>query len=187
MESQAVSKEPRLGPSLDGFFKNWLREIPDFPIQGIRFKDLAPVLAQPGALSDAVSSIAPVVEPLEANTLLAIDARGFVLGAALADRLRCGFVMVRKPGKLPGSVHGFDYTCEYCSGRLEVSQGLIRQSSRCLIVDDLLATGGTARATADFVSSLGAVVAGYAFLVEIQFLMGRGRLTDAPVTTLFKC
>jgi adenine phosphoribosyltransferase len=118
---------------------------------------------------------------------LAVDARGFILGAALADRAEAGLVMVRKPGKLPGDVHRFAYTCEHCSGHLEVSEGVVNQGDRCLIVDDLLATGGTARATADFSIERGAFVVGYCFMVEIEALEGRKRLHDGPIHTIFSC
>lgn len=164
-----------------------LREMPNFPIDGLLFKDISPMLAQRGFVNKAISAIEPLVSPLGVEAVLAIDARGFVLGAPLSDRLGSGLVMVRKPGKLPGDVHSFEYTCEYCSGRLEVTAGLIQPNLRCLIVDDLLATGGTARATADFVLSQGGVVVGYAFMLEIEALQGRERLKDAPVVRLFKC
>lgn len=180
-----------LGPALtretEGALRASLREIPHFPVSGILFKDLAPLLARPGAVTDCVSALHPLVARLEADVLLAIDARGFILGAALADRLRCGFVMVRKPGKLPGDVHAFDYSCEYCDGQLEVTDGAIRPGLRCLIVDDLLATGGTARATADFVTRRGGQVVGFAFMLEIEALAGRRCLTDAPVFSIMRC
>ncbi|MBV8190012.1 MAG: adenine phosphoribosyltransferase [Alphaproteobacteria bacterium] len=172
---------------LDGVFRAGLREVPHFPIDGILFKDIAPLLAKPGILTKAVAAIEPLVAPLQVESIMAIDARGFVIGAALADRLGAGFVMVRKPGKLPGKVHSFDYTCEYCSGRLEVTEGALQPGLKCLVVDDLLATGGTARATADFAKSLGAEVIGYTFLIEIEALKGRERLDDAPVVTLLRC
>jgi adenine phosphoribosyltransferase len=168
-------------------FRDGLRDVPHFPIEGILFKDIAPVLAKRGALTQAVSAIDSMVAGLEAQKVLAVDARGFVLGAALADRLEAGFVMVRKPGKLPGPVHSFAYTCEYCSGRLEVTEGLREEGDRCLVIDDLLATGGTARATADFIRARGALVVGFCFMVEIVALRGRGRLYEAPVFTLFRC
>jgi adenine phosphoribosyltransferase len=145
------------------------------------------MLARRGALANAVSAIEPLVAPLNVDAVLAVDARGFVLGAALCDRLGSGLVMVRKPGKLPGEVLSFDYTCEYCTGRLEVTAGLVYTGLRCLIVDDLLATGGTARATADFTVSQGAIVVGYAFMLEIEALKGRDRLNDAPVVSVVRC
>ena len=164
-----------------------LRDIPDFPVSGILFKDIAPLLARPGALTDLLSDTLSQMRDIEVDVILAVDARGFVLGAALADRLEAGFVMVRKPGKLPGKVISFDYTCEYCAGVLQVTAGLVHDGLRCLIVDDLLATGGTARATADFVKTQGGDVVGYAFMLEIEALGGRVRLDDAPVFSAMRC
>ncbi|MCK1326587.1 adenine phosphoribosyltransferase [Bradyrhizobium sp. 156] len=177
---------PVLGTELHLALRGALREVPHFPISGILFKDISPMLARPAALADAVSAIEPVVAPLGAEAVLAIDARGFVLGSALSDRLRSGLVLVRKPGKLPGEVQSFDYTCEYCSSRLEVTAGLIQSGLKCLVVDDLLATGGTARATANLVISQGATVVGYAFMLEIEALKGREQLDDAPVVSLLR-
>ncbi|PIG92850.1 adenine phosphoribosyltransferase [Gloeocapsopsis sp. IPPAS B-1203] len=176
-----------LSSELQTFFLANVHEIEHFPIANILFKDIAPVLAQPGMLSRAVSAISPVVMELKPDKILAVDARGFILGAALADRTEAGLVMVRKPGKLPGTVHRFAYTCEYSSGHLEVTDGVIDYGDRCLIVDDLLATGGTARATSDFTVERGAIVVGYCFMVEIEALEGRKRLHDGPVHTIFRC
>jgi adenine phosphoribosyltransferase len=162
-----------------------IRVIDDFPISGIRFKDIAPALAEPGVLSSVLNAAEPVAAALAPDRLLAVDARGFILGAALADRLRAGLVLVRKPGKLPGEVDRFDYTCEYCSGQLEVTAGSVRRGDRCLVVDDVLATGGTARAVADYARTLGATVVGYCFMLEIVPLLGRARLQDAPVFAFF--
>jgi adenine phosphoribosyltransferase len=178
---------PELAPELDGSFRSALREVPHFPIEGILFKDLAPMLARPGALTDAVSALYPLVASLNPDAVLAVDARGFILGAVLADRLGAGFIMVRKPGKLPGDVQSFDYTCEYSTGQLEVTSGLVSRGLRCLVVDDLLATGGTARATADFVRAQSGLVVGFAFMLEIQVLEGRKQLDDAPVISLLRC
>ncbi|GAX45434.1 adenine phosphoribosyltransferase [Tolypothrix sp. NIES-4075] len=186
MQTEKVVSQPELSPRLIRLFDEYLSEIPDFPIKGILFKDIAPVLGRKGVLTDVISTLEPFITPLDVDVILAVDARGFILGGALAASLHTGFVMVRKPGKLPGKVQSFEYTCEYSSGTLEVSEGVIEKSARCLIVDDLLATGGTARATADFVYSLGANVVGYSFLVEIEALKGRDRLTDSPVFTLFR-
>jgi adenine phosphoribosyltransferase len=186
LTDQPLSELPA-NRALEALFRDGLKEVPDFPLPGIVFKDIAPMLARPGALTSCVAALAPAVRELQPDTLLAVDARGFVIGGALADRLGCGLVMVRKPGKLPGSVSSFDYANEYGSGRLEVTSGVIAPGARCLVVDDLIATGGTARATGDFVRSIGASVVGYAFLVEIGFLHGRSRLTGAPVLTLFRC
>jgi adenine phosphoribosyltransferase len=172
---------------LDGFLRSALRDVRDFPIDGIMFKDIAPLLARRGAVSRIAAAMAPAMEKLRADAVMAIDARGFILGAVLADRLGAALVLVRKPGKLPGAVQAFDYTCEYCSGRLEVTEGALAPGQRVLVVDDVLATGGTARATADFAQAQGAVVAGYGFLLEIAAIGGRSRLADAPVTAILRC
>ena len=182
--------DAKVKPDVDAVrasLRNTLRDVPGFPSAEIVFKDISPLLARPGALADAVSILEPDVFNLDVEAVLAIDARGFVLGAAIADRLRCGLVMVRKPGKLPGSVDAFDYTCEYCSGRLEVTSGLLHRGLRCLVVDDVLATGGTARATADYAASKGGNVVGYAFLLEIEALRGREKLFEAPVESVLCC
>lgn len=169
---------------LEEELRNGIATVPDFPVPGIQFKDIAPLLARPGIVQRIAAALAADVAQLQVDTVLAIDARGFVVGAPLADRLGAGFVMVRKPGKLPGRTLGFDYACEYCTGRLEITDGTVRAGARCLVVDDLLATGGTARATADCIVGLGGAVVGYCFLVELAFLGGRTRLADAPVASL---
>lgn len=173
--------------TLLNLFRSKLPEVQDFPIKGIKFKDIAPFLGSKGAISRCSSVMADMVEDLRIDKILAIDARGFILGAALSDRLQSGFVMVRKPGKLPGAVKRFDYTCEYRTGALEVSCGMIRPGDRCLVLDDLLATGGTARATADHAKAEGAEVVGFSFMIEITALGGRERLREGPVATLFQC
>ena len=168
-------------------FDNTVTNTPDFPIKGIQFKDIAPFLAKPGALTKSARVMSELVGALGIDKILAVDARGFILGAALCDRLQSGFVMVRKPGKLPGNVRTFDYTCEYRTGQLQVSRDAISPGDRCLVFDDLLATGGTARATADYVSAQGGEVVGFSFMVEITALNGRERLLEGPVFTLFQC
>jgi adenine phosphoribosyltransferase len=164
--------------------KTHVAEILDFPIPGIHFKDIAPLLAKPKMLHRAVAAVEDAFQGVQCDAILAVDARGFVLGAALADRMHAGFVMVRKPGKLPGKVDSFGYECEYCSGSLEITSGVVEPGLSCLIVDDLLATGGTARATADYVLQRGASVAGFAFLVELLALQGRRRLMEGPVVSV---
>jgi adenine phosphoribosyltransferase len=180
-----------LGPDLNVetelSLRGSLRDVPHFPISGVLFKDVAPLLARPLALTESASALCPLLAPLEADALLAIEARGFILGAALADRLQCGFVMVRKSGKLPGEVHAFEYASEYCEGVLEVTADIVRPGLRYLVVDDLLATGGTARATADYISSQGGLVVGFAFMLEIEALGGRRRLADASVFSVMRC
>jgi adenine phosphoribosyltransferase len=158
----------------------------DFPAPGIAFKDITPLLADGDRFAATIDWLCARLESAKTTfeAVLAIESRGFVFGAPIAARFRSGLVLVRKPGKLPGLVESFDYTCEYCAGRLEVERGAIEPLARYLIVDDLLATGGTARAVADYVAQRGGAVAGYCFLVELSFLDGRALLGDAPVFSL---
>lgn len=165
----------------DAFLKGLIPSIPDFPIPGICFKDITPLLANPEAFSHVIDASAGYWKNASANLIAAVEARGFVLGSALAHALGLGLVIVRKPGKLPGARDRFDYTCEYCSGQLEVEKGLVKPGQEVIVVDDLLATGGTARAVADYVISQGARVSGYSFLIELSMLNGRRLLSDARV------
>jgi adenine phosphoribosyltransferase len=166
--------------------KGSIASYPDFPTPGIDFKDIAPVLAdgeQFGAVIRAMCA-GLASEGVDFDAILAIESRGFIFGAAIASHLDRGLILVRKPGKLPGPVATFDYTCEYATGVLEVHRDAIHPGGRYLVLDDLLATGGTARAVADHLTRLGGVVAGYCFFVELTFLEGRDRLADAPVMSL---
>lgn len=166
--------------------KDHISTVPDFPIPGIQFKDITPLLADGAALVQAVDGLAAGVSGLDFDAVLAVESRGFILGAPLAARFGRGLIMVRKPRKLPGETESFDYTCEYATGQLEISKGLIKEQGRYLIVDDLLATGGTARAIADFVAKKRASVVGYCFLVELTFLAGASLLGDAPLVSLLR-
>ena len=176
----------QLVPEIDSLFRNAIPTVPDFPIPGIAFKDISPLLAEPNLLAIAVDHLLPAVTALNVDAILAIESRGFILGAPLAAQLRCGLVLVRKPGKLPGSRDRYSYTCEYSSGHLEVNEGAIVPSRKYVIVDDVLATGGTARATADYLKSRKGIIAGYAFLLELTFLGGRQRLTEGSVLSLLR-
>jgi adenine phosphoribosyltransferase len=172
-------------PSVDvERLKDRIRSIPDFPIAGIGFKDITPLLASPDLFGLAVDGVCAALEGIKFDRILAVESRGFVLGAALAARLHSGIVLVRKPGKLPGDVDRFAYSCEYCTGDLEVCRGAVEAGLSYLVVDDVLATGGTARACADYVLRQRGAVAGYAFLLELSFLEGRALLADAPVVSL---
>jgi adenine phosphoribosyltransferase len=161
-----------------------IRDIPDFPKPGIVFKDITPLLLDPAALDAAVSGIAGFARPLGVDFVLAAEARGFILGAAVARELGVGFVPARKPGKLPGQTVSAEYILEYGVDALEMHADALADGARVLLHDDLLATGGTARALADLATGRGAVVAGCAFLVELSFLSGRAKLEPYPVHAL---
>jgi adenine phosphoribosyltransferase len=153
-----------------------IREIPDFPRSGIGFKDITPLLADPGALDEAVFGLAEYARPLEVDCVIAAEARGFLLGPALALELGAGFVLARKPGKLPYRTISAEYVLEYGAGRLELHSDALQGGKRVLVHDDLLATGGTARALCQLVEQLGGEVAGCSFLIELAFLKGREQL-----------
>jgi adenine phosphoribosyltransferase len=167
--------------SVDLFLKSLIREIPDFPVDGIGFKDITPLLANEKAFALAINQSVARWRTTPIELVVAIESRGFLLGAPLAHAISAGLVLVRKPGKLPAAKDRFAYTCEYCSGTLEVHKGSITLGKKCLVVDDLLATGGTAVATAEYVKSVGGDIAGFSFLVELSFLNGRTILSQAPV------
>jgi adenine phosphoribosyltransferase len=156
--------------------------IPDFPQPGILFRDITPLMAAPAALADAVDLLAEAIEPMRASALVAVEARGFLFGAPLALALRLPLVPVRKPGKLPGETHGVDYGLEYGRDRLELHVGALMPGARAVIIDDLLATGGTVGAAAELIRRSGAEVAGAAFLIELEELGGRARLAAQGVT-----
>lgn len=153
-----------------------VREIPDFPRPGIGFKDITPLLADARALGNAVSALAELARPLQVDCVIAAEARGFLLGPALALELGAGFVLARKPGKLPYETVSAEYLLEYGADQLEVHTDALRDGARVLVHDDLLATGGTALALCELVEQLGGTVAGCGFLVELAFLDGRERL-----------
>jgi adenine phosphoribosyltransferase len=161
-----------------------IRDIPDWPRPGIVFKDLTPALLDPGTLDAAVADLGAWARPLEVELVIAAEARGFILGGALARELGAGFVPARKPGKLPSETVSAEYALEYGVDALEMHADALAGGARVLIHDDLLATGGTARALCDLVGSRGAHVVGLAFLVELAFLGGRERLAPHPVHTL---
>jgi adenine phosphoribosyltransferase len=165
---------------------SFVRDIPDFPSPGIVFKDITPLLLNPDALDTAVSALAACVSDLQVDFVVAAEARGFILGAALARELGAGFVPARKPGKLPGDTISAQYTLEYGLDALEVHADALADHARVLVHDDLLATGGTARALCDLVANLGAEIVGCAFLVELSFLSGRRRLAPHRVEALIQ-
>jgi len=168
------------------YLKSFIRSIPDFPIAGIDFKDITPLLADSHGFTLIVESSIAFWRKAHIDAVIAVEARGFLVGAPLAHLLSVGLILVRKPGKLPGERDQFAYTCEYSSGALEVHRGLVKEGMRCLIVDDLLATGGTARATADYVLRSHAVIGGFSFVVELAALKGRLLLNDGPVYSVLQ-
>ena len=158
----------------------------DFPTPGIVFKDITPLLADGSALRRAIDGLALGVEDMgiEVDVVAAIEARGFIVGAALAVRLGLGMVPVRKPGKLPWATEAEEYALEYGTDRLEVHRDAFEPGDRVLVVDDVIATGGTAAATGRLVERLGGELVGFAFLVELAFLDGRAALPALPTTSL---
>jgi adenine phosphoribosyltransferase len=164
--------------------RRWIRDIPDFPRAGIVFRDITPLLVDPPALKYAVRELAARVRDLDVDLVVAAEARGFILGGALAMELGAGFVPARRPGKLPYDSIQVAYELEYGVDELEVHSDALAEGARVLIHDDLVATGGTALALAEAVSRLGGEVVGYAFLAELSFLGGRDELAPLPVESL---
>ena len=163
-----------------------IRDIPDFPKRGIVFKDIMPLLADAEALHETVEQLAGFAEPRRPDLILGAEARGFILGAALAYRLNCGFIAARKPGKLPWRTVSVKYALEYGFDALELHADAIKPGTRVIVHDDLLATGGTARAKVDLVEQLGGEVVGLAFVIELEFLSGRDRLEGYDVFSLIQ-
>jgi adenine phosphoribosyltransferase len=161
-----------------------IRDIPDFPRPGVVFKDITPLLLNPDATDAAISGLAELAAPLDVDLVVAAEARGFILGAALARELRAGFVPARRPGKLPYETVSAEYALEYGVNELEVHADAFAGGARVLVHDDLLATGGTAGALCKLVEGLGGEVVGCAFVVELSFLNGRGKLAPRQVFAL---
>lgn len=166
--------------------KALIRDIPDFPEKGVLFKDITTLLKDADAFREVVDRLASRYVDEQINAIIAMESRGFIFGAPLAYEIGAAFVPVRKFGKLPAVTVTQEYNLEYATSRLEMHVDAVQAGQRVLIVDDLLATGGTARVTADLVESLGAEVAGFAFVVELGFLNGRERLKGYPVFSLIQ-
>lgn len=160
--------------------RSYVRDVPDFPTAGILFRDITPLLAEPAAFSYAVEAMAEPFRGSAAEKVVAIEARGFMFGAAIARALGLGFVPARKPGKLPGATERISYGLEYGSDGLEIHADALAPGQAVLIVDDVLATGGTAAAASELVERLGARVEGLSFLIELEALQGRSRLGGRP-------
>jgi adenine phosphoribosyltransferase len=161
-----------------------VREIPDFPQPGVLFRDITPLLADPSALHEVVERLAEVFEDRGVDKVVGIEARGFVIAAPVAVRLGAGFVPVRKVGKLPFTVEAQEYELEYGTDRLEIHQDAIAAGERVIVVDDVIATGGTAAATVRLVETLGGAVLGLGFVIDLAFLGGRATLDGRDVLAL---
>ena len=163
-----------------------IRHVPDFPKPGILFYDITTLLQDPAGFHSAIDSLSLPFNNQGIDIVVGIESRGFILGAVVADRIGAGFALVRKPGKLPSACVRTTYELEYGSDSLEMHQDAVRPGQRVLIVDDLLATGGTARATLDLVKGLGGTVLGLAFLIELVALKGRAKLAGEQVSAVLQ-
>ncbi len=161
-----------------------IRNIPDFPKPGIQFKDITPVLADARLLAGSIDLLTENFRPGMVDAIVGIDARGFIFAAAAALKLQAGFVPIRKKGKLPYQTHEQEYALEYGTATIAVHVDALKPASRVLLIDDLLATGGTAAAAANLVRRLGATILEVCFLIELSFLNGRDKLKDYPVRSL---
>lgn len=192
-----ITKKPR--PSIDdepgrvtlvpsqeviAYAASFIRDIPDFPKKGIVFKDITPLLASPRAFHIVLDTLAERFIGEHIDAIVGVDARGFIFGGALAARLNASFVPARKPGKLPGLSDSVSYDTEYSQATLEMHKGSIREGARAIVVDDLLATGGTACAAAELVRKQGGYVIAFAFAVELAFLHGREKLLPVRVESV---
>ena len=172
------------GATVKDDIERHIREVPDFPVRGVSFKDITPLIEDGPAFHAAVEEMARATEKVGYDRILSADARGFVFGSALAYRSKKGLILARKPNKLPRKTVSASYELEYGSNTLEVHADSIPTGARVLVVDDLLATGGTARAMCQLVENASGVVAGVAFLIELSYLGGRELLAPYEVTSL---
>ncbi|MEM7770110.1 MAG: adenine phosphoribosyltransferase [Cyanobacteria bacterium P01_A01_bin.37] len=164
--------------------KSLIRDIPDFPQPGILFRDITTLLQHPDGLRHSIDQLAENFSDQSIDYVVGIESRGFIFGTPLAYTLGAGFIPVRKPGKLPSAVYSMEYSLEYGTDAIEVHQDALKPSSRLLIVDDLIATGGTAAATAGLVLQAGCELVGFGFIVELTELKGRAKLPDVPIVSL---
>ncbi|AFZ60800.1 adenine phosphoribosyltransferase [Anabaena cylindrica FACHB-243] len=166
--------------------KSLIRDIPDFPQPGILFRDITTLLRDPEGLRYTIDFLTQkcIESEFQIDCVVGMESRGFIFGAPLAYKLGSGFIPVRKKGKLPAAVHRIDYELEYGTDSLEVHQDALHPGSRVLIVDDLIATGGTASATAKLVQKIGCELVGFGFIIELRDLQGRKHLPDVPIISL---
>lgn len=166
--------------------QRYIRDVPDFPKPGIVFKDITPLLACPTGLSMAVEYLTQPYRRANIDLVVGAESRGFIFGTAVARNLSAGFVPIRKPGKLPGKTMKVEYELEYGKDSLEIIEDAIRPGSRLLMIDDLLATGGTMQACCDLVEEFDCEIVGVAFLIELAFLNGRNRLEKYPIHSVIR-
>jgi adenine phosphoribosyltransferase len=166
--------------------KSLIRDIPDFPKPGITFRDITTLLSHAEGLRYTIDAMSEKCQDrgLSPDYIVGMESRGFIFGTPLAYKLEAGFIPVRKPGKLPAAVHVVEYELEYGTDKLEIHQDAISHGAKVLIVDDLIATGGTAKATAELLEKLGSHVLGFAFIIELTDLGGRKKLPDIPIISL---
>jgi len=169
-----------------GDLKKYIRDIPDFPKKGIIFKDITTLLKDKEAFKKAINLLAKNYKDQQVDFIVAVEARGFIFGAALAYKLGAGFIPIRKKGKLPYKTKNITYSLEYGTDTLEIHEDAIPENARVLIVDDLLATGGTIKAVADLVKEQKALIVGLAFVVELRFLKGKEKLQDFDLYSVIK-
>jgi len=167
-------------------FEDYIKNVPDFPIPGIQFKDITTLIADPAAFKAAVDELAAFAREKHAELVVGPDARGFIVGSAVAYAAGLGFIPVRKPGKLPRETISYDYDLEYGKNTLCMHKDAVKPGQKVVIIDDLLATGGTMDATIRLIQAAGGIVVGLGFLIELVDLNGRGRLRDIPVKTLIQ-
>lgn len=163
-----------------------IREIPDWPIKGVNFKDISTVIEDPKGLKDVIDGLLEPYQGKKIDKVVGIDARGFLLCSAMAYQLNAGCAMIRKKGKLPWKTISQDYALEYGTNTIEMHQDSIKQGERVILVDDLLATGGTMAATLNLVEQLGGEVLGISFIIELAFLNGRAKLKNYPIYSLVR-
>jgi adenine phosphoribosyltransferase len=164
--------------------RDYIRSIPDFPLPGILFRDVTPLLKEPAAFEAALAGLQAYVESRRPSAIVGIESRGFLFGTPIASRLGLPFVPVRKPGKLPAAHMSVEYSLEYSEGQLDIHSDALRPGDSVVIIDDLLATGGTAGGAAQLVEMLGARVSGFAFLIELTGLQGRKHLAGRDIYSL---
>lgn len=161
-----------------------IRDVPDFPKEGILFKDITPLLADVEAFRTCIQLMAERLDGETVHAVVGIESRGFMFGAALADKLGVGFIPVRKPGKLPAATYRAEYELEYGTDAVEIHQDALETGERVVVVDDLIATGGTARATKELVERCGAEIAAFVFLINLSALQGSEKLAPSPIITI---